>query len=142
MSYFWHLCYEMCKGKSACMYTYHPAPNSWHSWLLATLLRSHTERHFWRIFFVTIWEPNTGFHTRSHVYNLRSYGSCFPLHTAYSVLRYIPYSLYYKKVLYKFFRLFDASSIQDFEDFLNLKPWKVYFGASSIRKGLVIESVL
>ena len=34
----------------------------------------------------------------------------------------LPYSLYYKKVLYKFLRHFDASYSQDFRDFLIFKP--------------------
>ena len=56
--------------------------------------------------------------------------------------KWIPYSRYYKTHLYKILRLFGATCIQVFDDFLIFKPWKLLLGATSIQVRLIFKSVL
>jgi len=55
---------------------------------------------------------------------------------------YLPYSRYYKTHLYRILRLFGATCIQFFDDFLIFMPWKMLLGATSTQVRLIFNSVL
>ena len=53
----------------------------------------------------------------------------------------LPYSSYYKTLLYKILSHFAATCIQVFDDFLLFKPWKLILGANSIQERLIIARI-